>query len=83
MSPPASGAQSQGVTIPTSPLTALSLSSTAGGPCGSSLCQAAAPPLILLSQANTPTQNHKIKLQMLADVRQSLSSHCHLPQILL
>lgn len=37
------------------------------------------PTLILLNQANTPTQNHKIKLQILADVQQSFSSHSHLP----
>lgn len=60
-------------------LPASSLNSTPGGPCGSSVCQEAAPPLILLSQANTPTQNHKIKLQMLTDVQQPLSSHSHLP----
>lgn len=64
---------------PTSPFPASSLNSTTGGPCGSSMRQVAAPPLILLNQANTPTQNHKIKLQILADVQQSFSSHSHLP----
>lgn len=58
-SSPASGAQSQGVSNPTSPFPALPLNSTSGGPCGSSLCQVAAPPLILLSQANRLTHPHK------------------------
>lgn len=79
MSSPASGEQSQGVSSPISPFPASSLNSTTGAPCGCTLCQVAAPPLILLSQANTPTRNHKIKLQILADVQQSLSSHSHLP----
>lgn len=64
---------------PTSPYPASSLNCTTGGPCGSSMCQVAAPPLILLNQANTPTPNHKIKLQILADVQQSFSSLSHLP----
>lgn len=67
------------VSSPTSPFPSSSLNSTTGGPCGSSMCQVAAPPLILLNQANTPTQNHKIELQILADVQQSFSSHSHLP----
>lgn len=67
------------VSSPTSPFPASSLNSTTGGPCGSGMCQVAAPPLILLNQANTPTQNHKIKSQILADVQQSFSSHSNLP----
>lgn len=56
----------------------LVLAPITGGPRGSRVCQVAAPPLILLSQAKTPTQTHKIKLQMLADVPVS-QPHSHLP----